>query len=574
MLTGRGDGGCRYARAVDIVLALVDGSVKVAELAADLSLGSARTVDLEQLPQVVRDLEQSRPRWVWADARKIYPQLLAAGIRVERCWDLRLCHAILSRSSYVSWLAATEDERWRPVDPIATEDVPSLLDLTGSGDDFGVDELLTEHRRQQRAVADSPKADRIRLLLAAESAGALIAAELKHGGLPWSEHVHDQKLTEALGPRPLPGGRPAKLELLAGTVRSELGSPGLNPDSQPDLLRALRAAGIAVESTRQWELERVQHPAIAPLLEYKKLSRLLAANGWSWMSAWVRDGRFHPDYVPGGVVTGRWATSGGGAMQLPKQIRAAVVADPGYKLVVADAAQLEPRILAAMSRDERMARASRRGDLYQALVDEQIVDTRAHAKVAMLGALYGATSGEGGQLMPRLLRAYPVATGLVEEAARQGERGGVVTTWLGRSSPPPSPGWHAIQGHASQPEAGAVEQRRARQQARDWGRFTRNFVVQGTAAEWALCWMANLRRLLAGLDTPSETGTGAPAGRAELVYFLHDEVIVHTPASLVEPVREAVTGAAAEAGRLMFGSFPVNFALDVVCVDNYAQADI
>jgi DNA polymerase-1 len=261
-------------------------------------------------------------------------------------------------------------------------------------------------------------------------------------------------------------------------------------------------------------------------------------------------------------------------MQLPKQIRAAVVADPGYKLVVADAAQLEPRILAAMSRDERMARASRRGDLYQALVDEQIVDTRAHAKVAMLGALYGATSGEGGQLMPRLLRAYPVATGLVEEAARQGERGGVVTTWLGRSSPPPSPGWHAIQGHASQPEAGAVEQRRARQQARDWGRFTRNFVVQGTAAEWALCWMANLRRLLAGLDTPSEAGTGAPAGPAELVYFLHDEVIVHTPASLVEPVGEAVTRAAADAGRLMFGSFPVNFALDVVCVDNYAQADI
>jgi DNA polymerase-1 len=261
-------------------------------------------------------------------------------------------------------------------------------------------------------------------------------------------------------------------------------------------------------------------------------------------------------------------------MQLPKQIRAAVVADPGHKLVVADAAQLEPRILAAMSRDERMARASRRGDLYQALVDEQIVDTRAHAKVAMLGALYGATSGEGGQLMPRLLRAYPVATGLVEDAARQGERGGVVTTWLGRSSPPPSPSWHAIQGHASQPEAGAVEQRRARQQARDWGRFTRNFVVQGTAAEWALCWMANLRRLLAGLDTSAEVSTGAPAGRAELVYFLHDEVIVHTPASLVEPVREAVTRAAADAGRLMFGSFPVNFALDVVCVDNYAQADI
>ena len=44
--------------------------------------------------------------------------------------------------------------------------------------------------------------------------------------------------------------------------------------------------------------------------------------------------------------------------------------------MVADAAQLEPRVLAAMARDEEMARASRAGDLYQALVDDGVVDTR------------------------------------------------------------------------------------------------------------------------------------------------------------------------------------------------------
>ena len=31
---------------------------------------------------------------------------------------------------------------------------------------------------------------------------------------------------------------------------------------------------------------------------------------------------------------------------------------------------------------------------------------------------------------------------------------------------------------------------------RAWGRFTRNFVVQGTGAEWALCWLADLRNRL------------------------------------------------------------------------------
>ena len=68
-------------------------------------------------------------------------------------------------------------------------------------------------------------------------------------------------------------------------------------------------------------------------------------------------------------------------------VRAAVRADPGWKLVVADAAQLEPRVLAAMSGDERMAHAATGGDLYQALADQGVVETRQHAKIAMLGAM-------------------------------------------------------------------------------------------------------------------------------------------------------------------------------------------
>ena len=42
-------------------------------------------------------------------------------------------------------------------------------------------------------------------------------------------------------------------------------------------------------------------------------------------------------WVAGGVVTGRWASRGGGALQLPQQIRSAVRAEPGWRLVVADA---------------------------------------------------------------------------------------------------------------------------------------------------------------------------------------------------------------------------------------------
>ncbi|CAA9301493.1 MAG: DNA polymerase I [uncultured Friedmanniella sp.] len=409
---------------VDIALAAADDGVALAVLDG---AGPAGPVERLQGPAVARriaELERQDPRWVWADTTALHPGLLASGVAVGRAQDLRLCHTVLSRSRYLDVpLPGADDERWRPVDPVPAGGEPSLLDLPAAGAAPGLAEVVAEHARQQEAVEASGQRDRLRLLLAAESAGALVAAELTAVGLPFDEARHDALLTRVLGPRPLPGGRPARLEALAAEVRALLHAPGLNPDSAPDLLRALHTQGLTVDTTRQWELERLDHPAVAPLLEYKKLARLLSANGWTWLAAWVRDGRFRPEYLPAGVVTGRWAARGGGALQLPKQVRAAVVAAPGRRLVVADAAQLEPRVLAAMARDEAMARASRAGDLYQALVDEGVVDTRAHAKVAMLGALYGATSGEAGQLMPRLLRSYPRATGRVEEAARAGERG-------------------------------------------------------------------------------------------------------------------------------------------------------
>jgi DNA polymerase-1 len=548
---------------MDVAVAVADGGVVLRRLEPD---GPDEVLGWDDLPGRVRELERHGPRWVWADTAAVHPRLLRAGVVVGRAHDLRLCHAVLARSRTLTTpLDNAGDARWLPAEVDSGVAEPTLLDLPPDGRVLDLAEVVAEHRRQQCAVEASTQPERLRLLLAAESAGALVAAELGHVGLPFDAEIHDARLTAVLGPRPLPGGRPAKLEALASQVRSALDAPGLNPDSAPELLRALHSAGVEAQTTRQWELERLEHPAIAPLLEYKKLSRLLSANGWAWLGEWVQDGRFRPDYVPSGVVTGRWATRGGGALQLPKQIRAAVVAGPGGRLVVADAAQLEPRVLAAMARDEAMARASRAGDLYQALVDEGVVDTRAHAKVAMLGALYGATSGEAGLLMPRLLRTYPRATGLVEDAARAGERGEVVTTWLGRSSPEPPESWHVVQRRASLPEATAADQRRARAQARDWGRFTRNFVVQGTAAEWALCWLADLRRRLLALG---EVGGRRPA----LVYFLHDEVIVETPEELAEPVADAVRAAARRAGELLFGRFPVEFALEVACVRSYADA--
>ena len=141
-------------------------------------------------------------------------------------------------------------------------------------------------------------------------------------------------------------------------------------------------------------LRGVDHPAVPLLLAYKELSRLHAAYGWTWLDAWVAGGRFRPEYVPGGVVSGRWATRGGGALQIPHALRRAVVADPGWTFVVADASQLEPRVLAALSGDDGLARAAAAGDLYAALAADAFGGDRARAKTALLAAMYGGDAGQ------------------------------------------------------------------------------------------------------------------------------------------------------------------------------------
>ena len=588
------------------------GPGRVALVDPTISNVPLETVPLHELPGVVRELESARrPRWIWADTRRWYPGLLAEGVRVERCHDLVLASAILDHSTATAtardggmhprpeWLPPGPAEAGQPIPAVPAASVAhsALFDLldfddetdaaahehaTGPRDVLGVpvDAVLDEHARQLALVAASERPGALRLLLAAESAGALIGAELHAAGLPWHRGVHERVLETELGPKPAPGRKPARMEELASEVRTLLGAPAVNLDSQVDLLKALRHAGIQVESTSRWELREHEHPAIEPLVAYKKLARLHSANAWSWLDEWVVDGRFRPDYVPGGTATGRWATSGGGALQLPKNVRSAVVADPGWSLVVADAAQLEPRVLAGLAHDEAMAAAGRGRDFYNGIVGAGVVETRDQAKVAILGAMYGATTGESGRLVPRLARAYPRAMALVDRAAAEGERGASVTTLLGRSSPLPGAEWRATQSLASQPDATPADERRARSRARDWGRFTRNFVVQGTAAEWALCWMAGLRSRLVAItgEAAAPSAVASRSGPAfermpHLVYYLHDEIIVHTPAEVADDVAAAVLTSATEAGRLLFGDFPVEFPLDLAIVESYASAD-
>ncbi|OLB64494.1 MAG: bifunctional 3'-5' exonuclease/DNA polymerase [Actinobacteria bacterium 13_2_20CM_2_72_6] len=501
-------------------------------------------------------------RWLWPSTAECYPRLVRAGVRVARCHDLELTEALLlgyeGRWGEPKALAAV----WARLTgaPVPPDPPPRPATPPGDGQATLFDPepppaagfdpltaLIRGYRRQQARIDATADPARFRFLVAAESAGALLAVEMGAEGLPWRADVHDELLRDLLGePSPV-GGAPRRLAELSQRIADAFGGYRVHPESPAEVLRALRREGISAPSTRAWVLRGIDHPAIPLLLEYKELYRIWTAHGWSWRQQWVRGGRFHPEYVPAGVVSGRWATRGGGALQIPKVIRRAVRADPGWTFVAADAGQLEPRILAAVSGDPGMSRAAGAGDMYAVLATESFGGDRATAKVALLGAMYGQVGGQAAPALATLRRSYPRAWAYVEDAARVGESGGLVRSWLGRTCPP---GAVPIDLDAPQSELGAARAR---------GRFTRNFVIQATAAEWALALLALLRADLADLG-----------GR--LVFFQHDEVVVHTPVDRAAEVAAAVEEAGERTRRLLFGDTPVRFPLGVSTVDCYADA--
>lgn len=567
-----------------VVVPTSGGSGTLLALAAG-GAPAAPACQVLDLPAAVAEVERDHaPRWVLADVAATYPPLARTGVRLARCHDVASTEALLlAAEGDASGAAAVNAARgaaaWAALEPPAQ---PSLFDEPGadagpasngasSGDAGAVTGpgppvvigLANHDRAVTLAAAHGRQLDRMDhvtgrlpgfgLLVAAESASCLAAVEIGLVGLPWDAATHDRLLVDLLGSRPTSGAsRPAKLQALAEQAAGALDDPRVNLDSQADVLRSLRRAGLPVTSTRRHELRRYHHPAVEPLVRYRELARLHAAHGWAWREQWVRDGRFHPEYVPGGVISGRWATRGGGALQIPKAVRAAVVAPPGRVLVVADAGQLEPRVLAALARDPGLVAATADGDLYAALAREALgrPEARPEMKVALLSAMYGG--GVGSPALAALRRRFPAALALLENAARTGEAGGSVHSVLGRTSPAARPDWLS-----GLPDATAGARSRA------YGRFTRNFVIQASAADWAAVLLATLRLDLSRMRS---------AGFAELVFFQHDEVVVEVDDHLAPAAVDAVSAAGAMADRLVLDGTGVRVPLEARAVHSYGDA--
>ena len=135
----------------------------------------------------------------------------------------------------------------------------------------GLDAALEEFSRQRTAIAASTDPGRLRLLIAAESAGALIAEELRAAGLPWDAAAHDRILVDTLGERPR--GRRRAGEARGGRRARANGAGG--PERESRL--AAEAAARASPSRRAGRIDEPMGAGRAPASRHRTAARIQEA---------------------------------------------------------------------------------------------------------------------------------------------------------------------------------------------------------------------------------------------------------------------------------------------------------
>jgi DNA polymerase-1 len=172
-------------------------------------------------------------------------------------------------------------------------------------------------------------------------------------------------------------------------------------------------------STKESELEKMRddHSIIGDILRYRELKKLVSTYIDNLPEMVSKDGRLRSTLLQTGTVTGRMASRDPNLQNIPvrtkesKAIRKGFVADKGYTFVSIDYSQIELRIAAILSKDEKMIEIFKNGEdvhagvasrVFAVKIDEVTSDMRRKAKVINFGILYGmgvnalrANLGEG-----------------------------------------------------------------------------------------------------------------------------------------------------------------------------------
>jgi DNA polymerase-1 len=167
-----------------------------------------------------------------------------------------------------------------------------------------------------------------------------------------------------------------------------------------------KKTGSGARSTRESELEKMRdmHPVVPMLFEYRELSKLLGTYIDAIPSLLDSNDRLHTHFIQTGTTTGRMASENPNMQNIPikselgKVIRTAFIAEKGFKLAAFDYSQIELRIAAFLSGDEKLISIFKEGkdvhtsvaaSVFKVKPEEVTPEMRRKAKVINFGIIYG-----------------------------------------------------------------------------------------------------------------------------------------------------------------------------------------
>ncbi|MFA6464067.1 MAG: DNA polymerase [Candidatus Paceibacterota bacterium] len=159
-------------------------------------------------------------------------------------------------------------------------------------------------------------------------------------------------------------------------------------------------------STKESELEKIKdlHPAITHILEYREFSKLVGTYVDAIPKLIAPDGRLHAKFIQTGSATGRFSSKDPNLQNIPIKseagfaIRKAFVAAKGKTFLVFDYSQVELRIAAFLSGDEKLIEIFKKGEDIHSAVASKVFNVplekvdyemRRRAKVINFGIIYG-----------------------------------------------------------------------------------------------------------------------------------------------------------------------------------------
>ncbi|PIR69566.1 MAG: DNA polymerase I [Candidatus Niyogibacteria bacterium CG10_big_fil_rev_8_21_14_0_10_46_36] len=224
--------------------------------------------------------------------------------------------------------------------------------------------------------------------------------------------------------------------------------------------KGVKKTGTGQRSTRFSELTKLKgaHPIIEKIMAYREIGKIHSTYISVLPKLAGSDGRIHSVFHQTGTVTGRLSSSDPNMQNIPTRsllgdhIRRAFVAGPQKVLLACDYSQIQLRIAALLSGEEKMLAVFRRGeDIHSATAAQMFsvpekditAEMRRRAKVINFGILYGmgvqalsqnleVSRNEAGLFLDNYFRQYPKLFAYFETVKEQARKNGYVETMFGR----------------------------------------------------------------------------------------------------------------------------------------------